>query len=118
MRQRIAVELVDPDETYEVVADGRDVRAWEAAYDLSYIGTPLTLTQLAQVAHLAAVRQGLFAGTWQDFDARCTGSKGLAADPTGAGGRTRKGRTGDTSAGSRSTSAASPPPSKRKAKQS
>jgi len=120
MRQIIAVELVDPDETFTVAADSRDVRAWESTYGQSFWGD-VSFTKLAQLGHLASVRTGAYTGSWAAFDARCTSAEGAPADdlltaPEEPQDPTRTGATDGGSALSPSDSAASPPTSKRKAK--
>lgn len=100
MRQTYLFEM-DDGTTYEVVADARDIRAWEAEYGLSYMATPLSFTEVAQVAYIAARRTGAIGDkypSYKDFDAHCVEARGkpaqdrLFADPT------RPGATDDTSA--------------------
>lgn len=87
---RFTVELVEPETTFTVEVDGRDIRRWEAEYDASFTGTPASATQTAQLAHVAALRQGLFDGPWDIFNMRCTHvvaarEVAILADPTPPG---------------------------------
>jgi hypothetical protein len=66
MRQRIAVEMDDGSE-YEVLADGRDIRAMEASTGESFMTTQLTYTQVTRLAGHAAIRAGLFDDDIEDF---------------------------------------------------
>ena len=116
MRQRICVEM-DDGATYEIDADARDIRAWEARYGISWFGARLTFTMLAQLAHLAGQRTGVLNGAYADydaFDAHCVATRGRPAevvtDPTPAD------RTDGSSAPLRSARTNSPQPSKTKAR--
>jgi hypothetical protein len=119
MKQGFKITFDRPDEVLHVVADGRDVRKWESQEAASYYDTPTSATKLAKVAHLAAVRDGRFKGSWKEFDERAVGVTPEAlADPTQAETSTPKGRTDGTSATSRSDSESSRPNSKPKGKKS
>ena len=80
MRQAFSVELAEPDDAFTVVADSRDVRAWESAYTASFLEGETSFTKLAQLAHLAAARQGLFKGDYAAFDSRAVSCEGTAQD--------------------------------------
>ena len=54
--------------TYEVIADGRDVRKYEEHFETSWIATELSMTQVSQLAWVASRRQGLYEGDWASFD--------------------------------------------------
>lgn len=90
MKQSYAIEMADGT-TYEIHSDARDIRKWEATYGTSYMSTPLSFTEVAQVAYLAGVRTGVLNGrypTYDSFDAACVDARGLpgggrlVADPT------------------------------------
>jgi hypothetical protein len=112
MRQTYSIEM-DDGTTFDVDADARDIRAWEALYDKSFLQSPLSYTEIAQVAYLAAKRTGVLNGayvTYEEFDRHCIDARGkrggsgaLVANPT------RKARTGDSSVDSRSGSTRSRP---------
>jgi hypothetical protein len=120
MRQPFSVELAEPDAAFTVVADSRDVRAWEAAYDESFLNGDTSFTKLAQLAHIAARRQGLFKGDYAAFDSRAIACEGMAdiqdSEPLAAN-PTQSAVTEDSSAPLRSVSAVSHPKSKMKAAQ-
>lgn len=81
MRQTIACEM-DDGTTVVIEADGRDVRAWEAAYDASWFITPMSFTTVAQVAYLAGKRTGALNGSYpsyEEFDAHCVDARGRPA---------------------------------------
>lgn len=109
MRQELTVEM-DDGTRYEVEADGRDVRAWEALHERSWFGERFSYTRLTQLAHVACQRAGVLNGrfgSYDEFEAHCVGAEGrttrpLVADPT------QPGRTGVSSASSRSGSAPRP----------
>lgn len=115
MRQRFEVEM-DDGTRYEIDADARDIRAWEADHAASWFATPTSFTTVCQLAYTAGVRTGVLNGRWPDygtFDAHCVDargarSEGLVADPT------RQAATDGSSVPS--PSAATPPrrPSRRK----
>ena len=115
MRQSMTIEM-DDGTSYDVEADGRDIRAWEAEHGRSWFAERLSFTNLAQVAYIAGRRTGVLNGAWptyDDFDAHCVEAVGrteaaLVTDPT------RAGRTGGSSAYSRSASTSRPRNSKRR----
>lgn len=81
------VELTEPETSFTVEVDGRDIRRWESEYEESFTATVSSATQTAQLAHIAALRHGLFEAPWAVFDMRCTAvtaTKGvdLLSDPT------------------------------------
>lgn len=80
MRQAFDIELVAPEETFTLVADSRDIRRWESTFDASYLDGTFSFTKFAQLAYVAATRQGRFSGTWEAFDARCVSAEGGDAD--------------------------------------
>lgn len=109
MKMGFTVDLVDPDESFDVDTDGRDIRRWEATESASYIRSTTTVTQLAQLAYLAAVRLEQFAGTWEEFDERCVSVKSRRLDPTlGEAPTTPTDHTASSYADSPSDSASSP----------
>jgi hypothetical protein len=115
MRQRFAIELDDGTVT-EIDQDARDIRAWEAEYGESWLSTPLSYTQTAQIAYLAAVRLGVYGdrfASYKDFDVHAVEVRGIP-NPTLVGNPTREGATDAPSSTSRSGSAASRPRSKAK----
>ena len=61
----------DDGEAYEVTATSRDILTWEkTTRDRSFVdllNSP-TLADLYKVAHLASWRQGLYTGTYQEFE--------------------------------------------------
>jgi hypothetical protein len=114
MRQQIHVEM-DDGTAFDVEADGRDLRAWEAAYERSWFGEVLSFTNLAQVAYLAGRRTGVINGTWptyESFDAHCVDAVGRRAPVVGT--PTPPARTAGSSAPSPSASGRSPRGSRRK----
>lgn len=87
-RMRIKVTLdrkrVDePEQEFEVVADGRDIRKYEAEYEQSFL-THTDYTQVCQVAHTAMRRQGLYVGSWEQFNGECVDVEEVA-EPVPAG---------------------------------
>jgi hypothetical protein len=66
MRQKFAVEMVDGSE-WEVVADGRDIRAYETHSGQSFLTTKFTYNQVTDLAAHASIRLGLWAGTPEEF---------------------------------------------------
>ena len=106
MRYRMTIEMEDGT-TYDVDADARDIRAWEAEHDQSWLRVPASHTTLAQLAYAAGRRSGVLNGQWPSydaFDARCVGLafrevEQLVGDPTPPD------RTAASSARSRSGSA-------------
>ncbi|MGL5908612.1 MAG: hypothetical protein ACRCZP_01340 [Phycicoccus sp.] len=59
----------DGSEPYDVVAKTRHIVAWEKlgkGRSLSRLEQP-SLTDLVEIAHVTAVREGKFAGTFQEF---------------------------------------------------
>lgn len=67
---------ISPDDggPYRVDAYSRDVLLWEKAVkgrSFSQMQSALAMVDLYGLAHVAARRQGLFAGTLQEFEATC-----------------------------------------------
>lgn len=67
---------VDPDDgdPYRIVADTRDLYVWEKTtpnkqLTLQQVGEELRLVELYRIAWIAARRQGMYAGTLDDFAA-------------------------------------------------
>lgn len=84
MKQSYEVEM-DDGSTYEIDADARDVRRWEAKYEKSYLSSPVSFTEIAQVAYLAGQRTGVLNGqypSYEDFDAHCVEARGRVKVPT------------------------------------
>jgi hypothetical protein len=86
--------------TLDISADGRDIRAWEAKNNHSFLTAEFSYTLLTELAGLAAVRTGVFGGTFDEFMAACVNVSQELEDE--AGGPTRKGRGDDQSSPSRS----------------
>lgn len=85
MRQSYHVTMDDGTE-FEVTSDGRDIRAWETRYGLSWLSTPLSYTEVAQLAYLAAGRTGVLNGrypTYEDFEKHCVETRGIPSAPIG-----------------------------------
>jgi hypothetical protein len=68
---------VKPDDApeYEVTATARDVLVWEKTTNgsksfIDFMSAP-NLVDLYRIAHIAAWRQGLFAGTLKEFEQSC-----------------------------------------------
>jgi hypothetical protein len=89
VKQNYRFEM-DDGETFDVSSDARDIRAWEAEYGKSYLSSPLSYTEIAQVAYIAAKRTGVLRDeypSYKDFDAHCVEARGtrtegrLIADP-------------------------------------
>lgn len=118
MRQAYTVTLTEPEEEWEVVTDGRDMRAWEAQHEQSYVSTDSSLTKWAQLAYVGATRQGLYVGTWEAFDSRCVGVMPVKAGPTKEAEPTRRAPGGGSSSPSASAPDSRPASSKKKERQS
>lgn len=108
---------VTPDggEPYTIVATSRDVLAWEKTTKgnksfVDLINEP-NLMDLYRVAHIASWRQGLFPGTFQEFEASCEVEGGVEEDEEPD--PTRSGASPELSSDSPSE-LASPRPSGRK----
>jgi len=108
VRQRMTIEMEDGT-TYDVEADGRDIRAWEAEYAQSWLRTDTSATSVTQLAYLAGRRSGVLNGAWatyDSFDKSCVDVRArldeqLVADPTPpdrTGGSSARSRSGSTSA--------------------
>jgi hypothetical protein len=67
MRSFTAAFTQDDGTAGEVRVTGKDIRAWEAAYEQAWYATDTSDTQLAQVVALAAIRAGLWNGTVDGF---------------------------------------------------
>jgi len=115
MRWTFTVSM-DNGTSYDIDADARDIRAWEAEHDASWFATRLSFTTIAQLAHIAGRRTGVLNGAYPDypaFDAACVDARfrkdePLVADPTPPD------PGGGSSAPSRSGFAASRPRSNRR----
>jgi hypothetical protein len=109
MRQLMTIEM-DDGTRYDLDADGRDIRAWEAEYGRSWFTEDLSFTTLAQLAYLAGKRTGVLNGQWPDygtFDAHCVEALGRREVPL-VGNPTRADRTDGSSVPSRSASTSRP----------
>jgi hypothetical protein len=60
-RSTLSAELEDGT-VLQVVADGRDIRAWEGLHAESFMGVDTTYTIVSELAGLAAIRSGQFDG--------------------------------------------------------
>lgn len=83
MKHSYRVEL-DDGETFEVSSDARDIRRWEATYGKSWLDTPLSYTEVAQLVYLACTRSGVLNGrfpTYDEFDRHCVATAGLPTPP-------------------------------------
>jgi hypothetical protein len=119
MRLRFAIEL-DDGTTVEIEQDARDIRAWEAEYGESWLTTPLSYIQTAQIAYLATVRLGVFGDrfpSYKDFDQHAVEIRGIANPPL-VGNPTHEGATDAPSSTSRSGSDVSHQRSKARARTS
>jgi hypothetical protein len=56
---RFEVTLDGPEETVVVGVDQRDIRAWEAKEERSWLDESLSITTMTRLCHLALVRGGL-----------------------------------------------------------
>ena len=86
MRIECKVELEDGT-AYEVVANSRDIRAWEREYGESWLTTPASEVQYTQLVYLALKRTGQITMTYDEFDARADDVniarvRALIANPT------------------------------------
>lgn len=66
--------IPDSGERYRVKATSRDILAWEKiskGKSFSKLMEDLPMADLYRMAHLASRRQGMFAGTLEDFEAGC-----------------------------------------------
>ena len=117
MRYAMSIEMEDGAQ-FDVDADARDIRAWEAEHEQSWLSTQTSATTIAQLAYAAGRRTGALNGAWPDyasFDAACVWvqmrrDEPLVADPTPPD------RTGGSSARSRSGSTRSRKTSNAKAR--
>lgn len=94
LRQRVRLELEDETKV-EVTYDGRDLRAWELAYNKSSLTEDMSLSMLTWLGWHAAKRQGLLNGdhsTFKAMDRDCVSVQGIADvdRPTKPGARTPK----------------------------
>lgn len=118
MRQSFTVQMDDGTE-YLIESDGRDIRAWEAAYDRSWFSNErLSFTIIAQLAYLAGKRTEVLNGafpTYEEFDAHCIDARAAKRDrPQVIADPIRAGATDDSSALSPTNSAVSRPRSNRR----
>lgn len=89
VRYAMTIEMEDGT-TFDVDADARDIRAWEAEHDQSWLSVRTSATTIAQLGYLAGRRTGALNGQWPDyetFDAACVWvamrrDEPLVADPT------------------------------------
>jgi hypothetical protein len=77
---KVVLEQDGNEQTETVIADSRDVRAYEAEFDRSFLTTDLSLTQISQLAFCALRRQGRFKGSWDVFDASAIDVEGADED--------------------------------------
>lgn len=64
--------MPDEGEAYELAATSRDIATWERtnkAASLGRLQSDMRMSDLYKIAHLAAVRQGLYEGAAKDFEA-------------------------------------------------
>lgn len=88
MRQQMTVEM-DDGSSYDMEADGRDIRKWEAEYEKSWLIERISFTSLCQLAFIAGQRTNVLNGQWpsyESFDAHCVSAIGrrepVIANPT------------------------------------
>jgi len=86
-------DLDGQDQTYEVIADGRDVRKYEESFEISWLATDMSYIQMTQLAWVASRRHGLFEGDYAAFDKVNTGvkSKNLEAGEVDTANPTQQG---------------------------
>lgn len=120
MKQRFTVTLDDPVVEFDVTSDGRDMRAWESWKEVAYFEARGSLTKFAELAYLAAKRTGEYDGTWEEFEARCTGALPVKdnENPTEGEAPTPPAATADSSSTSPSKSASHQAPSSKRARTS
>jgi len=83
LAQRVRLELEDGREI-ETMYDGRDLRAWEAAFNKSAIVEDLGVGMLTWLGHHAAIRRGELNGdltSYAAFDKVCVSVEGIRAEP-------------------------------------
>jgi hypothetical protein len=69
IKMQITLDKDGSEEKLDLVADDRDVRAYESEFSSNWLTTELSYTQLGQLAWLTARRQGKFKGSWDVFNA-------------------------------------------------
>jgi len=114
--QRFTVHLIDPEQTLDVEANRIDLRRWEAVHQVAWFDANGSLTKLDQLAYHAAVRTGLFVGTWEEFDARAAAVTSRRDPLRARSGPTQNGAGGGSSSTSPADTATSPPSSKGRAR--
>jgi hypothetical protein len=70
LRLEAVLEHKGKERTERVVANGRDIRAYESQFEESFL-TQTSYEQLTKIAFVALRRAGRFDGTYEDFDAQC-----------------------------------------------
>lgn len=70
LRYNLGVDLEDG-EHHDVVADARDLRAWERTNDRTALGEKVSVSFLTDIAYTAGVRAGLWNSTREAFETRC-----------------------------------------------
>lgn len=93
MRYQVKALLEDESELVATV-DGRDIRRWEAKEQKSFLGEPLSVSILTELAFFAAKRTGQTALTWNEFDAQCVGVEEAESSEASDVRPTRKARGG------------------------
>ncbi|MEK0430265.1 MAG: hypothetical protein RL139_69 [Gemmatimonadota bacterium] len=90
--------IADGGQETEVRWDGRDIRAWEARFDKSWIATidQRSVTDVAFIAYAASRRAG-DPRTWEQFNDQVVDVVEVDAQPLPKSKGTRKGRTGGSS---------------------
>lgn len=79
LTQTLRVTLDDGSQ-HTVVVDGRDLRAWEAWRETSIFGTSSSLTRLAEWAYLSGRRNGLWNGTYEEWEPRAVDVDVITSD--------------------------------------
>lgn len=72
-RMKLEVVLETPEggeETQVVQIDGRDIRAYEAEFEESFL-TETSLTQFTKIAWMTLRRRDRYSGTYQEFERQC-----------------------------------------------
>jgi hypothetical protein len=82
----------DQEESFDVIADGRDVRKYEETFAISWLATDMSYIQMTQLAWIAARRHDRFEGDYASFAAVNTGvrSENLEAGEVVAGNPTQE----------------------------
>lgn len=99
MRVKIKITLETPDgeKTDTVTADARDVRNYEAEFQVSFLTTDLSMIQITQLAYVTMKRLGMFTGSYDVFDSQAVEVEGTDEEPVEQARPTPKGRGGGSS---------------------